>query len=112
MSLLPGVCMRPPSVSAWLSWRCFSLFSGPPMSARRGGGGEEAGRHAPDGAGQERLEEAQGQLRRDGSAASDRGRLFQADAVDERIGVPVRQLPVGSFTAKNQGDAQRPVLVR
>jgi hypothetical protein len=44
-------------------------------------------------------------------APSDRGCLFQADAVRERIGMPMHELPFGPFTAIDLCDAQRPVLL-
>ena len=49
-------------------------------------------------------------LRRD--APSKRGRLFQADAFSERVGVPMCQPPIAPFAAKDQSDAQRPFLGR
>ena len=46
------------------------------------------------------------------SAASERRELLQADAVHERIGMPMDLPPLRSVTPKDQGHAQRPVLVR
>ena len=43
---------------------------------------------------------------------SERGRLFQADALDERVGVPMRQPPIAPFAAIDQGDPQQPFLGR
>jgi hypothetical protein len=43
---------------------------------------------------------------------SDGCRMLQAYAVNRRVGVPMHLPPLGSFTAKDQGHAQRPVLVR
>src|SRR5262245_21961771 len=37
--------------------------------------------------------------------------LFQAKALNKRIGVPVHELPFGSLTAENLSDPQRPVLL-
>src|SRR5687767_8585506 len=45
-------------------------------------------------------------------APREHGRLFQADALDERIGMPMRQPPFGSFAAIDECDAQRPILGR
>ena len=41
-----------------------------------------------------------------GSAAGDRGRLVHADALDQRIGMPMHQLPLGAFPAENQRHAR------
>ena len=44
-------------------------------------------------------------------ATSERGCLFQADAVRERISMPMHELPFDPFTAINLCDPQRPVLL-
>jgi hypothetical protein len=44
--------------------------------------------------------------------SGDRGGLFEADAPDEGIGMPVHQPPFGSFAAIDLGDPQRPILGR
>ena len=44
-------------------------------------------------------------------APSERGCLFQADAVRERISMPMHELPFGPFTAIDLCDPQRPVLL-
>jgi hypothetical protein len=38
--------------------------------------------------------------------------LLQAHAMDQWVGMTMHQPPRGSFTAIDQGHAQRPVLVR
>jgi len=45
-------------------------------------------------------------------ALSNRGRVFQADAFDERVGMAMCQPPTGPVAAIDQGDAQRPILGR
>jgi hypothetical protein len=44
-------------------------------------------------------------------APSERSRLLQADAVHERISMPMHEPPFGPFTAKDLCDTQRPVLL-
>ena len=44
-------------------------------------------------------------------SSNEGGCLFQADAVHERIGMPMHEPPFGSFTAKDLCDTQRPVLL-
>lgn len=44
-------------------------------------------------------------------APSERGCLFQADAVRERISMPMHELPFSPFTAIDLCDPQRPVLL-
>ena len=41
-----------------------------------------------------------------------RGGILQADALDERVGMPMRELPFGPFAKIDQSDPQRPFLHR
>src|SRR5688500_11191278 len=45
------------------------------------------------------------------SAARERRELLQADAMNQRVGMPVHLPPLRSVTAKDPGHAQRPVLI-
>ncbi len=42
----------------------------------------------------------------------ERGRFLQADAPHERVGMPMREPPLGAVAAVDEGDAQRLVLLR
>jgi hypothetical protein len=44
-------------------------------------------------------------------ASGERGGPIQADAVHERISMPMHELPFGLLTAKDLCDTQRPVLL-
>ena len=45
-------------------------------------------------------------------AAGERRYLLQGYAMNQRVGMTMHQPPLRSFTAKDQGHAQRPVLIR
>src|SRR5215813_8931297 len=45
-------------------------------------------------------------------APCERGRMVEADATDERISMPMCQVPFGALATIDLGDAKRPVLRR